>query len=88
MQIPPRDKPGVLETAPRRDASNPRDCVVAFSDTLQERDTNQGMHLLLIGAYESVQQQPEWKCDPVMYYIGAYNGLTFTPEKSVAQGER
>ena len=88
MQIPPRDKPGVLERAPRMDASNPRDCVVTFNDTLEENDTTQGMHLLLVGAYESVQQQPEWKFDPVMCYIGTYNGLTFTPEKSVAQGER
>lgn len=87
MQVPPLDKPALFESAPRRDENNPRDCVITFRGP-KEDGRAQGLHALLVGAYESVQQQPKWKFDPVMCYLGAYNGQKFTPEANVREGER
>lgn len=69
----------------RQDVSNPRDCVVSVRG---DQVKGHGLHLLLVGAYESVQQQKGWTFDPVMAFLGAYDGKKMIPEAGVAQGER
>ena len=35
-----------------------------------------GKHLFVFGAYESVNQNADWHWDPIMYYLGDFNGKT------------
>lgn len=81
------DDPGVLDSISRRDTSQPRDCVVSFRGP-QESAGAHDLHLLLVGAYESVQQQKTWTFDPVMAFLGQYDGRVFVPEATVSHGER
>ena len=35
-----------------------------------------GKHLFVFGAHESVDQNADWHWDPIMYYLGDFNGKT------------
>eukprot|EP00892_Ulva_mutabilis_P010965 jgi/Ulvmu1/8240/UM041_0050.1 len=87
VQVPPVGNPSMFENASKRDASNPRDAVVSFGGPLDSGNSS-GVHLLLVGAYEAVQQHKSWSFDPVMAFLGQYDGTKFVPEASASQGER
>lgn len=54
-------------------ASHLRDFHITHSD----EDGHSGRHLLVVGAYQSTEQNAAWEWDPVMYMLGDFNGRNF-----------
>jgi hypothetical protein len=81
---------------PRSNATMPRDFIVStvkrngcIDDSFPAKPPEHlGKHLLIVGAYESVQQNPGWQWDPLIFMIGDFDGKAFKPDDAYAPPQR